>query len=543
MKRLTYLFTACACALLCACESDKDLSLNSCVITETRVTSLSSNEAEISFKLEFPSVSGNGNNSQSPDIKKYGAYYSASSNIPTSNDEVILLDNTSESKWSFSVPISNLKEKTHYYARPFVRDALGSQVTGEVIEFTTLNDKVTMNLTSITEVTATSALLNGTIKFGEDAIGKVTEIGYVYSDTYSMPDVSNSKRLHASAPTAAGSYSMNWSVDDLKGSTKYYVRMYYKMGSSAYYSSTKNFTTLTPDDAIILNFTGITDVTSNSAMLNGTITLGADAVGVPTECGYLFTDVYSVPSPTNSNVICTGDLLQWGAGEHQMNWQINNLNSQSKYYVRMYYKIGSDYYYYPDIKTFTTSDDPNNPLNDILGTYSMTALTGNFVNWETDQNVSWSGIKISPYSAYGNTGVKISGLYQGDANYVAYGTYDKTTKKLTLRKTTIEPVPTFSYYSSSKGRYYNCQAMFQPIEWAYCGDCSVWSGSTIPYVSAETGDFILTGTGRLEQGKSVVASPSNWYIRFDLETSETDSYIGYIPDIHDVVLTRTSTNY
>ena len=542
MKRLSYLIIICACALFCACESDKDLSLNSCVITETQVTALGSNEAEISFKLEFPSVSGNGNNTQSPDIKKYGVFYSASSNIPTSNDEVIILENTSDYKWSFSVPISNLKEKTHYYARPFVRDALGSQVTGEVIEFTTLNDKVTMNFTSITEVTASSAQLNGTIKFGEDAIGKVTEIGYVYSDTYSMPDVSNSNKLHASAPTAAGSYSMNWSVEELNGSTKYYVRMYYKMGSSAYYSSTKNFTTLTPDDAIILNFTGITDVTANSAMLNGTITLGADAVGVPTECGYLFTDAYSVPSPTNSSVICTGDILH-EAGEHQMNWQINNLNSQSKYYVRMYYKIGSDYYYYPDIKTFTTSDDPNNPLNDILGTYSMTAISGNYVNWDSKTSVSWYNIRIAPYPAYGNIGVKIVGLYEGDANYVAFGTYDKSSKTLTLRKTTNETVPTFLYYSSERSRYYNCQAMFQPIEWAYCGDCGVWSGMTIPYSSTEFGDFVLTSTGRLEQGKSTVETDETWYIRFNLETSETDSYIGYIPDIHDVVLTRTSTNY
>ena len=157
MKRIVYLLFACA--LLYACKSD-DPTFCTCKITETQVTSLVYNEAKIHYMIEHPSLNGNGDSYKSPSIAKYGVYYSATNNNPTSNDQVVLYDHSGDYSMSEEVTITGLKEKTHYYVRGVLRDALGSQILGDVIEFTTPripDDKVTMNFTGITEITKTTA--------------------------------------------------------------------------------------------------------------------------------------------------------------------------------------------------------------------------------------------------------------------------------------------------------------------------------------------------------------------------------------------------
>ena len=61
--------------------------------------------------------------------------------------------------------------------------------------------------------------------------------------------------------------------------------------------------------------------------------------------------------------------------------------------------------------------------------------------------------------------------------------------------------------------------------------------------SAESGDFVLTSAGRLEQGKSTVSTSNTWYFDFGYYSAEDNSYITSTTYTYDVVLTRTSTNY
>ena len=251
MKRLSYLIIMCACALLCACESDKEHPVvKTCYIYQTEVTALYANSADISIIVGVNSEKGYVDPYLSPEIKSYGVYYSETTNRPTASDGVVE-KTTSDSPYELMVTVTNLKEKTLYYARAFIKDALGSEILGDVIEFTTTkaaDDKVIMSFTEITNITENSAQLNGKITIGADVLSSITEFGYVYSDTYSLPDLSNGKRKRTTnIPQVAGRYNLNWTVDELSGNTTYYVRMYYKTNSSNIYDETvKSFTTLPP---------------------------------------------------------------------------------------------------------------------------------------------------------------------------------------------------------------------------------------------------------------------------------------------------------
>lgn len=140
MKRLTYLFTACACALLCACESDKEqAATKTCYINNTQVSNLSSDAVEIAFTVAYESGAGY-NDSNRPEIKMYGVYYSASSNRPTANDQSVVGTNPQYGQTLFTVSLKYFMANTHYYARAFIRDAIGTEIMGDVIEFTTLKN-------------------------------------------------------------------------------------------------------------------------------------------------------------------------------------------------------------------------------------------------------------------------------------------------------------------------------------------------------------------------------------------------------------------
>ena len=135
MKRLSYLLTFCACMLLCACSPKNDITLNTYTITETYVSYLSSTEATINYMMEPLPVSGKYQDVKCPDVKKYGVYYSTTNDNPMASDQAVIIEG--DVMMGVEVPMSGLQSKTHYYVRGFVRDALESEVLGDVIEFTT----------------------------------------------------------------------------------------------------------------------------------------------------------------------------------------------------------------------------------------------------------------------------------------------------------------------------------------------------------------------------------------------------------------------
>ena len=132
--------------LLCACESDKEKpSLTTCSVVNTQVNYVSSASASISFvvKYEYSSTTPD---TRQPGIKKYGVYYSTSNQNPGHADGSVVVDNSQGATTVFNVTVPDLRENQHYYARGFIRDALGSDVLGNVVEFTTAgSSKASLN--------------------------------------------------------------------------------------------------------------------------------------------------------------------------------------------------------------------------------------------------------------------------------------------------------------------------------------------------------------------------------------------------------------
>ena len=414
-------------------------------------------------------------------------------------------------------------------------------VTGEVVFFTT-NGSATVTTKEATNITSSNAQLNGNISSDGGSV-TISKRGFLLSLS-SNPKIGDSNIDNWAEDGKTGNYGVIYS--GLSDNTKYYFRAYAIVNNETVYGTTKSFTTTFTENKITMSLDDVTDITYNSAKVSGTITIGSSMVGQMSECGFICS---ADKNPTfNSSwysYYLWNNVNTW-SGQKNLSGKFQSLSQYTTYYYRMYYKIGSQYYYDETVKSFTTLRDPNDPRNDILGTYTMNAMTGNFVNYETGQSVTWYGIRISPYAPFGTNGVKVEGLYQGDENYVAFGTYDNTTKRLTLKKTKDEPLPTFTQYYYFDERYYsNSYAIFQPVEWKYCEDCGVFSNMTIPYDNSVTsGDFILTSSGRLEQGESVVEPNVTWYFVFDCFTPEKGNIvINSTTYTHDVVLTRTSTNY
>lgn len=450
---------------------------------------------------------------------------------------------------SFSATATGLEDNTTYYYCGYVSKGV-DMIKGEVATFTTLpapEDKtITLHLNAATNITANTADMNGTITIGKDAVGTITECGFICS-TEAQPSFDGIYRVwkfdaahNSDFNTWKGTKSLTGTINKLSPITKYYYRMYYKIGETCYYDT--NIKSLTTTQSPTYTVAQVMNIYNGLNLADGSMSSETYTVrGYVTKWISGYPDYQDADFWIDDNTSGSTSLLKC--------FRLVGVNSSDKRTLTV-----GDYIEAQNCRlmkyngiaelvsgTFTVLKAAPTPLDEILGTYTMSAKMGNYVDYETIQDVTWYGIRIMPN---GGNDVKIEGLYQGNSNYVAFGTYNSSTKKLTLRKTTTETLPTFSYYYSYDSRYYTVGAYFRPIEWAYCGDCGVWSGSTIPYSSAESGDFNLTSAGRLEQGKSTVYTSSTWYFSFYYYSSEKGNLIlGSTSDIHDVVLTRTSTDY
>ena len=301
------------------------------------------------------------------------------------------------------------------------------------------------------------------------------------------------------------------------------------------------------DEAIVLTIGDVTDVTYNSVKLHGTAYFGKDIIDKITAIGFAMWDrslensddypVYGFEWKREEKP----EQFKSGTTDYEFDISANYkfIQPNTTYGCVMYCKDNNAKYYYSEyMVSFKTPQDPNNPLNDILGTYSMTAKYGSFFNYEDEVDVYWDDICISPYTPYGDTGVKITGLYQGDSDYQAFGTYNKTSKILTLKTTTNEELPSF-YYDGTK-----CMNKFTIYEWGMCGECGVWSGSYLPLGREEAAEFVLNSEGQLQQGKSKVPElNATWVFKFEYYDVSTNQYVGGTSDIKNVVLSKTSASY
>lgn len=257
MKRF-YLLLCISTLLLSGC---KDNEVDITVIKDTEVT-VTTNSATFSFYVE------NQNGAISAmTVEEYGVYISSKNFEPTDKDKVFKLkENDADFYYEYApsesghngkickINCTGLSPGQTYYARPYVANRV-SKLTGEVVSFKTAaspDDKITIKFNSVSNVTSTTADVNGTLTIGEDAVGKMKELGFFYSSTSTKPGQGD-KYLRSTSVSnlAAGTYDINWQIKDLSPNTKYYVRMYYKEGTTYHYSAdTRSFTTLSNSSSV-----------------------------------------------------------------------------------------------------------------------------------------------------------------------------------------------------------------------------------------------------------------------------------------------------
>ena len=242
-----------------------------------------------------------------------GVCWSTSQN-PTITDNKT---NNGTGTGSYISAITGLTPGITYYIRAYATNSIGTAYGSQV---TITASSVLPSLTTITvsSITAISAIGGGNIS--NDGGASVTVRGVCWSTSQS-PTVSDSK---TSDGGSIGTYNSN--MTGLNGNTTYYVRAYATNSQGTAYGNEVNFKTSLVLSPASLTTTVPTSITSNSALLGGSVTLDGNAT--VTERGVCYS---TSQSPTTSN-----NKVGVGTGVGTFSTTVSGFTSNTTYYVRAY---------------------------------------------------------------------------------------------------------------------------------------------------------------------------------------------------------------
>lgn len=302
-------------------------------ITTSAVTQISSTTATFNASISDAGL---------PVYTERGFCYSQNEN-PTiaTNRKVVSGSGTG----NFSLQVSGLDYPVTYYVCAYaIQD--GNPVYGNTVSFTTEFRQVSVSTSAATEVSPTSAKLNGVINdVGSPAY---TQRGFCYSSTNTSPTIANDKVVKY--VSFVGGY--NETVSNLQAGTTYYVRAFAVQDNQYIYGNTISFTT-TSDP--IVRTDAVTSLSQNamgggfyfgwSATFNATVL----SIGSPAYSGRGF--VYG--TTVNPTVGSGTNISLTGSGIGKFSTTVTNLSDMQTYYVRAYVKVGSKYYYGESVRIST----------------------------------------------------------------------------------------------------------------------------------------------------------------------------------------------
>lgn len=263
----------------------------------------------ITVSAKIIDLSGQGNTD-------HGFCY-ATHNEPTANDSKLNMGNPKVGE--FSGTISGLNPNKQYYVRAFCHSAEGI-VYGKAVAITTLDGQSAQTTTSVTSITATSAISGGNIT--SDGGDAVTARGVVWS-TSQDPSVETNQGITSNGK---GTGSFTSSLTNLQPQTLYYVRAYATNSVGTTYGNQLSFTTL--DGLPVLTTTAATSITATTAAYGGNIT--SDGGFAVTARGVVWSTSPDPTVETNQGITSNGT----GTGSFTSN--LTNLQLQTLYYVRAY---------------------------------------------------------------------------------------------------------------------------------------------------------------------------------------------------------------
>ncbi len=230
----------------------------------------------------------------------------------------------------FSAEVSGLNASTTYYFKAFATNANGTSF-GELKTFTTLTmARPTVVTLAATNITITSATLNGSVT---DNNASVTARGF------QLGAYENDLSVSLPVNTSEANFSMN--IPGLDANTTYYFRAYATDEFGTVYGEVMDFTTSSVV-APTVSTLAVSEITYTTVTLAGSIT--SDGGASVTECGFRY---------STSPMFGSYETLTCQSVSSNFAYSLNGLNAGTTYYVKAYAtnSIGTAF---GEVQSFTT---------------------------------------------------------------------------------------------------------------------------------------------------------------------------------------------
>ncbi len=344
---------------------------------------------------------------------------------------------------TFTANMTNLTPGTTYHVRAYATNSTGT-VYGEDRTFTTTDGMPQVTTSTVTNITATSAVCGGNVT--SDGGVAVTARGVCWNTT-GNPDLNGD---HTTNGTGTGSFTAN--ITGLVSGVTYHVRAYATNSTGTVYGEDVNFITM--DGAVSLEISQVTNILGESVTIRGSIT--SDGGAAITERGVCY--------GTTQYPSIDGQHLSSGSGTGSYNCNITGLVPATTYYVRGYAVNSAGVSYSSQVNFTTAVGDPyvgsfdytELTASSATGRSTVTTrggvpLTGRGICWSTLPNPTITNNHTSGGTSTGSLVEMLTGLELNTMYYTrvyattAYGTYYGDQRSFT----TLDGMATISQVSSS----------------------------------------------------------------------------------------------
>ena len=454
------------------------------------------------------------------EIKECGIVYSKSPNPTIENGTKVESNITKE---AYTCTLTNLDFATTYHARAYATNEKGIAY-GEEVSFKTNGTTASLDTLSISDVTATSAVISGALlnNGGES----ITALGICYG-------VNQSPTLEDATVVNAELDGLKFSVllNDLQKGTMYYVRAYATNSHGTVYSDELYFNTEMTIPTVTT--TPATNVSYTFAMVGGNVT---DNGGTNvTERGICYS---TSANPTTANTKITS-----GSGLGEFTCNLTDLQDGTTYYARAY-AVNAKGTAYGEEVSFTTKAKTTATVTTTQATnisYTSATVGGNVTSdggasvtergvcYSTTPNPTTSNTKVANGSGTGSFTCNLTDLQDGTTYYArAYAVNAKgtaygeevsfTTKAKTTATVTTTQATNISYTSATVGGNVTSDGGASVTERGVC-----YSTSANPTTS-NTKVTSGTGTGSFTCNLTDLQDGTTYYARAYAVNSKGTAY-------------------
>jgi uncharacterized protein (TIGR02145 family) len=338
-------------------------------------------------------------------ILRRGFVWSTDVTNPTIQDSIRVLG---EGLGDLTLDLGSLIPGATYYLRAFAESGTGVHysVAGN---FTTLDGRAVFGQTGVTAVTPNTATVSTTIS--SDGGEAITGRGVCYSTTQNP----TTEDTCISSGNGIGAFSVT--IDGLTAETRYFVRAYAFNDFRITYSEQLEFNTL--DGKAVFGQTRLNSVTATTASV--TVTIDSDGGEAITGRGVCYS---TTQTPTTQD-----NCVSSGVGTGTFSVNMNELNAETRYYIRAY-AFNSFRITYSDQIELTTLDgkavfgqtgisavtSTTASVSSIISSDGGEPITGRGVCYGTTQNPSTQGTCVSSGTGIGTFSVNLVGL-SGETRY------------------------------------------------------------------------------------------------------------------------------